>query len=155
MLGRSRVSIVVVRTTAVACVASSFGCTGSGTVRHRYSNARCVPPLISGQRPAREWRSTEHVPNGGAVLVSGIQAPGGRIAVRYLSDQKEETAAAAADDVSPADVRIDALAGRLYVKTSAGGASARTTLFEYDLRQRKQTAQEDVDGKGLPAECSP
>jgi hypothetical protein len=88
--------------------------------------------------------------------VAGAQLPGGRIDVKYTPDGQEQTAANAGDYIYPADVRFDQAAGLLYVKAKGAPAAfggPQTWLFEYDLRQRRQTGRVMVDPSVLPQEC--
>jgi hypothetical protein len=94
--------------------------------------------------------------DGGRVHVDGAEMPGGRISVKYAVDGREEIAANSGDYIYPADVRFAAARDLLYVKTSGAPAAFgenQTWLFEYDLRQRRQTARVLVDPTVLPDEC--
>jgi hypothetical protein len=82
--------------------------------------------------------------------------PGGRIDLEYASDGKEVIAADAGDYIYPSDVRVDHVAGRLYIKASgvpAAFGGPQTWLFEYDLGERRRTARVRVDPTVLPQEC--
>ena len=87
--------------------------------------------------------------------ISGVAMPGGRIDVRFQPDGVEKVAADAGDYVYPADVRVGASAELLYVKASGSpvlGWKAETWLFEYDVRQRRQSGLALVDRGVLPLE---
>jgi hypothetical protein len=123
-----------------------------------YSRAECVPvkfgPGISP--PTRAWDYTLKTQDGVAVHVSGAERPGGRIDVKYGSDGKSEVAADAGDYIYPADVRFEASTEHLYIKASgipAAFGGAQTWLFEYDLRNRRQTGKDRVVPSVLPQEC--
>lgn len=84
--------------------------------------------------------------------------PGGRVSLRYLSENKKEVVAADAGDyIYPADVRFNPISERLYVKASgipAAFGGPQTWIFEYDLRQQQQTGRAKVDPSVLPHECA-
>jgi len=146
--------------TSLLAVAALAGCAGiirKGPLIDHYEVAECVPVIYGPgiTPPTRAWDTTVKTREGVVAHVSGAQMPGGRIVVKYASDGKEKVAANAGDYVYPADVRLDANTGRLYVK--AGGIAAldgeQTWLFEYDLNKRRQTASDRVDENVLPREC--
>lgn len=106
--------------------------------------------------PARTWDYTLEIGGESAIQVYGTAVPGGRIDARYQSDGKDEIAADAGDYIYPANVRFDRTGGKLYIKASGIPAvfgGPQTWLFEYDLRQRRQTQREQVDPSVLPQEC--
>jgi hypothetical protein len=127
----------------------------------RYKAATCIPfsakPSITPH--TREWDTPLILRGGLRVIVSGADAVGGRIVVKYgYNDQinnRVEVAADAGDYVYPSDVRLNANNELLYVKASgvAGGISHETILFEYDLRGRRLARRQRVANDGLPAEC--
>jgi hypothetical protein len=127
----------------------------------RYKAATCIPfsakPSITPH--TREWDTPLILRGGLRVIVSGADAVGGRIVVKYgYNDQinnRVEVAADAGDYVYPSDVRLNADNELLYVKASgvAGGISHETILFEYDLRGRRLVRRQRVANDGLPTEC--
>jgi hypothetical protein len=127
----------------------------------RYKAATCVPfsakPSITPH--TREWDTPLILRGGLRVIVSGADAVGGRIVVKYgYNDQinnRVEVAANAGDYVYPSDVRLNADNELLYVKASglAGGIFHETILFEYDLRGRRLVRRQRVANDGLPTEC--
>jgi hypothetical protein len=130
----------------------------TGAVIDRYSRADCIPVSFGPgiQPPTRAWDYTLMLRDGTSIHVSGAQMPGGRIDVRYTPDGKEDVAANAGDYIYPADVRFDHEGDRLYVKASGAPAAfggPQTWLFEYDLRQKRQTGRVLVDPSVLPQEC--
>jgi hypothetical protein len=144
---------------ALATLTSCTRAIRSGALIDRYSRAACIPvkfgPGISP--PTRAWNYTLKTRDGVAVHVSGAEMPGGRIDVRYASDGKSEVAADAGDYIYPADVRLDAATDRLYIRASGVPAhpfgGAQTWLFEYDLKNQRQTGKARVDPSVLPEEC--
>jgi hypothetical protein len=115
-----------------------------------------VPVTFGTGTPARTWEYTLETREGNSIQVYGRAGPGGRIDVRYLSDGKSYVAANAGDYIYPADVRVDRTSDHLYVRASGvpvpfGGL--QTWLFEYDLRNRRQTGRARVDPSVLPQEC--
>jgi hypothetical protein len=146
---------------AVCIVATLVACARpirAGAIIDLYTRADCVP--VNAKPPdqpdhARAWSHPLTLRDGGRVQVTGVQAPGGRIDVKYAVDGHEETAASSGDYIYPADVRF--ASDLLYVKTSgvpAAFGGPQTWLFEYDLRQRRQTKRVLVDPTVLPPECS-
>src|ERR1700722_11464146 len=127
----------------------------------RYKAATCIPfsakPSITPH--TREWYTPLILRGGLRVIVTGADAVGGRIVVKYgYNDQinnRVEVAADAGDYVYPSDVRRNADNELLYVKASgvAGGISHETVLFEYDLRGRRLVRHQRVANDGLPTEC--
>ena len=117
----------------------------------------CIP--FSANRKAsprtREWETARTLSDGLKITVSGAQAPGGRISVRYLTTGHESVAANAGDYVYPADVRLNAQDDLLYVKASglSGGTRQETWLFKYDLRGQRLVELRQVVNDALPAEC--
>lgn len=82
--------------------------------------------------------------------------PGGRIDIRYQSDEAEVVAADAGDYIYPADVRVDRAKDRLFVKASgitAAFGAPQTWLFEFDLIHRKQISRAKINPAVLPHEC--
>ena len=56
----------------------------------------------------------------------------------------------------PADIRVDAGGGHLYIKQSGRDAvfgRMKIVLVEYDLVARQQTEAISVEPQGLPEEC--
>jgi hypothetical protein len=92
--------------------------------------------------------------NGEAIVIAGVQGPGGVVSVRYPGGHTV-VAADAGDYVYPDDIRVDDASGRMYVKAEglAGGISHETVLFEYDLYGRKALQRLAVDGAVLPPQC--
>jgi len=127
----------------------------------RYKTATCISfsakPSITPH--TREWDTPLILRDGLRVIVSGADAAGGRIVVKYgYNDQindRVEVAADAGDYVYPSDVRLDVVNELLYVKASgfAGGVARETILFEYDLRGRRLVRQQRVANDVLPPEC--
>ena len=144
---------------ALLAVTALIGCTRtirSGALIDRYIRADCVPVTFGSGSPARTWNYPLETREANRVQVYGRAVPGGRIDVRYASDGKDAIAADAGDYIYPADVRFDRATGRLYVKASgvpAAFGGPQTWLFEYDLRQRRQTEHARVDPGVLPREC--
>jgi hypothetical protein len=122
-----------------------------------YEAATCVPLSAHRQiKPrTREWQSSFTLHDGSEVVVSGAQAPGGRIAVTYPASHRQVFAADPGDYVYPSDVRLDARNDRLFVKANglAGGISDQTWLFEYDLDRQQLVRRERVKPDLLSAEC--
>jgi hypothetical protein len=122
-----------------------------------YGAAACVSPVVAVgvQPPSRQWDRPIELRDGRRVVVLGLHAPGGAIALRYPGAAQPTVAADAGDYVYPSDVRWDRERDRLYVKaqgiTAAGGE--RTVVFEYDLASRREVRREAVDSSRLPAEC--
>jgi hypothetical protein len=76
--------------------------------------------------------------------VSGRQAPGGRIDLRFEPDGHQEVAADAGDYIYPSDVRFERSGSRLYVRAEGRPAvfgEQQTWLFEYDLERRRRTGR--------------
>lgn len=143
---------------ALAALTSCTRTIRSGALIDRYSRAACIPvkfgPGISP--PTRAWDYTLKTRDGIAIHISGVEMPGGRVDVRYGSDGKSEVAADAGDYIYPADVRLDTATDRLYIRASgitAAFGGAQTWLFEYDLKNRRQTGKARVDPTVLPEEC--
>jgi hypothetical protein len=150
------------RLIALFNIATLIGCAGrpirSGAIIDRYSSADCVPvkPEPWSDPFTRTWDHTLTLRGGGRVHVDGAQMPGGRIDVKYAIDGHQETAANSGDYIYPADVRFAPGKDLLYIKTSGAPAAfgePQTWLFEYDLRQRRQTDRARVDPTVLPREC--
>lgn len=144
---------------ALLTVAAFAGCDRTirtGALIDRYIRAECVPVTLGSGSPARTWNYPLETLDANSIQVYGRAVPGGRIDVKYASDGKDETAGDAGDYIYPADVRFDRTTGRLYVKASGAPAAfggPQTWLFEYDLRQRRQTGHARVDPSVLPQEC--
>ena len=124
----------------------------------RYHDAECVPVRLASEISGfpRAWDVTIKTHEGTAIHVSGARIPGGRITVKYLSDEKEMVAADAGDYIYPSDIRFDRPNDLLYVKTSGRPAAfggPQTWLFEYDLDHRRQTHRSRVEPTSLPEEC--
>jgi hypothetical protein len=138
----------------------SSGCAAaeSPELVKEYRAATCVGPVTDPKiHPhTRAWQSRLSLSGSSAVIVKGVQAPGGRITLEYPETGHQVVAADAGDYVYPADVRINGRSGMLYVKASglAGGMSDQTWLFKYDLSGRKLVIKVKVDPKSLPAECT-
>ena len=147
---------------AVCIVAALVGCPRpirAGAIIDRYIRSDCVPVTLEpwSQPSTRTWDHTLTLRDGGRVHVNGAQMPGGRIDLKYALDGHEETAANSGDYILPADVRFSPGSDLLYVKTSGAPAAfggPETWLFEYDLRQRRQTKRVLVDPTVLPPECA-
>jgi hypothetical protein len=144
-----------------AVVASSLlGCSSavrSGDLIERYKNAECIAP-VRKSASSRSWSYKARIQNGEEVLVDGIEAPGGVVAVTFGSTGQREIAVRPGDYIYPADVRIDAKRQLLYVKAHGRRAwtvrpVTETLLFEYSLPLRKQTNRQLVDPVALPPEC--
>lgn len=137
------------------------GCTRkvrSGRLIDQYKLADCIPPNIGPgiSPPTRSWNDVLRTADGNAIRVAGVQMPGGRIEVEYLSTGKEVVAANAGDYIYPADVRFDRSTSRLYVKASGSPAAfggPQTWLFEYDLQKQHRSGRARVDPTVLPQEC--
>jgi hypothetical protein len=144
---------------ALLAIAVLAGCPRTirkGALIDQYGRAQCLPVTFGSGSPARTWNYTLETGEGNAIEVNGRAVPGGRIDVRYASDGKDEIAADAGDYIYPADVRFDRTGERLFVKASgvpAAFGGPQTWLFEYDLRQRRQTQRARVDPSVLPREC--
>ena len=131
----------------------------TGELIEHYSRANCIPVELTPDQPLRTWNHKIKTADGVDVEVFGEQGPGGRISVKFGGRDQAE-AANAGDYIYPLDVRIDSGHTHLYIRArgrpagSFSGAS-QTWLFEYDLRQRRQTARLRVDETVLPPECAP
>jgi hypothetical protein len=129
-----------------------------GPIISAYESATCVPPHQLGavNFPDREWDNSITDSHGEAVRVLGAQMPGGRIEVRYGSDEGAVIAANAGDYIYPDDVRVDKTKQKIFVKASgitAALSAPQTWLFEFDLIQRKQSEFARVDPTVLPTQC--
>ena len=112
--------------------------------------------MVISSPPTRSWDYTLKTHDGAMVHISGMQMPSGRINADYLPSGPEVVAANAGDYIYPADVRLDPTNDRLYIKAEgvpAAFGGPQTWLFEYDLRQRRQTNRARVDPSVLPPEC--
>jgi hypothetical protein len=146
----------------IAALLSLPGCEGpqqSGALVDGYRAADCVPVMsaLNVQPPARAWNYTLKSRTGLDIHVSGVQTVGGRIVLKYLADGTQSVAADAGDYIYPSDVRVDHAQEKLYIKaagTPAAFGGPQTWLFQYDLRQRHETARAEVDPWVLPSECS-
>jgi hypothetical protein len=152
---RSALNVVLV----AALLASCGGPVGTGVLIERYSAAGCVPVTLRLDigPPTRVWDSTLRIREGQNVHVSGMQMPGGRIDVKYSSDGHQAVAAYPYDYIYPEDVRVNLSRELLYVKANGERASngkAETWLFEYSLRDRRETTRLLVDPNMLPPVCA-
>jgi hypothetical protein len=144
---------------ALLAVAALFCCAGTSrreALIDHYSRAECVPVTFGSGTPVRTWDHTLETREGNSIQVYGRAGPGGRIDVKYASDGKSYVAANAGDYIYPDDVRFDRASEHLYVRATGvpvffGGL--QTWLFEYDLRNRRQTERARVDPSVLPQEC--
>lgn len=129
----------------------------TGPIIDNYAGAECIPvTAIPGMPDFARWDYRLKTPDGGVVQVLGVQAPGGRIDLRFLADGTTRVAADAGDYVYPEDVRVDAAHAVLYVKANgvrAVGGKSETWLFEYDLRQRQSRDRARVNPSVLPRTC--
>jgi len=153
------------RTSTASCwllsIALSTGCSCTlqgGPLVTGYENAQCIPVhFVRGiTLPTRSWDDSLTISSGQVVHVSGAQMPGGRIDIRYQSDEAEVVAADAGDYIYPADVRVDRAKDRLFVKASgitAAFGAPQTWLFEFDLIHRKQISRAKINPAVLPHEC--
>jgi hypothetical protein len=141
-------------------VAPTTECRGpvsKAEIIERYKTATCIPfsanPSVTPH--TREWDTPLILGDGSRVIVSGADAVGGRIVLKYGNSDRIDLAADAGDYVYPSDVRLDAENELLYVKARgfAGGISRETVLFEYDLRAHRLVKRQQVEDDGLPAEC--
>jgi hypothetical protein len=131
----------------------------SGALVESYRAADCIPVTFapSVQPPTRAWDYKLGSSAGTDIQISGAETVGGRIALKYVADGTELVAANGGDFIYPTDVRIDRAKERLSIKaagTPAAFGGHQTWLFEYDLKQRQQTARARVDPDVLPPECS-
>lgn len=134
----------------------------TGDLIEHYRQADCIAVELTGRpdQPLRTWNHKITTADGVDVEVFGERMPGGRISVRFGPRGETDVAANAGDYIYPADVRIDSGHTHLYIRASGAPASSfsrtlQTWLFEYDLRQRRQTARLRVDETVLPPECAP
>ncbi len=123
----------------------------------KYATAACIPlASIRTITPnTRQWDHTLTLHNGAKVVITGARIPGGKVYVSYPEERRDIVAADPADYVYPSDVRLDVTKELLYTKANglAGGFSAQTWLFEYDLRQHRITKRLQVKNGTLPAAC--
>jgi hypothetical protein len=138
------------------CLAASVE--ASESLIAKYKSATCLPLETNPRilpRGTRSWNATVTLKDGSKVRVNAATMPGGRVTVTYLSSEGMVVAANAGDYVYPYDIRIDSRNDRLYIAASglAGGIWMRTVLFEYDLRERRQTAHRGVKDKDMPSAC--
>jgi hypothetical protein len=125
----------------------------------QYKTATCLPittsPYVPEDKKTRFWDTTVVLRDGSTVTVKAATMTGGVVNLIYLVSGQQYVAANAGDYVYPTDIRIDTQHDRLYVVASglAGGIWHRTVLFEYDLRERRQTARRGVKDRDLPNEC--
>jgi hypothetical protein len=129
----------------------------TGPIIANYARAECIPvTAIPGMPNFARWDYPLKLPDGGVVHVFGVQAPGGRIDIRFVADGATRVAADAGDYVYPEDVRVDAAHALLYVKANgvrAVGGKSEAWLFEYDLRQRRPRDRARVNPAVLPRTC--
>ena len=128
----------------------------TGAIIDQYSRAECIPVTNGSGSLARTWNYTLQTYNANRIQVYGRAVPGGRVDVKFLSDEKDEVVADAGDYIFPADVRFDHATGYLYVKAAgvtAAFSNPQTWLFEYDLLQRRSVLRVRVDPNVLPPEC--
>lgn len=83
---------------ALLVVVALTGCTRilrKGLLIDGYRGAQCIPVIAGpGTSPrTRVWNYTLATHDGVVVHISGAQAPGGRIAVKYAADGKMKVAA--------------------------------------------------------------
>jgi len=112
--------------------------------------------MVISSPPTRSWDYTLKTHDRAMVHISGTQMPGGRINAEYVPERKAVVAANAGDYIYPADVRFDPTNDRLYIKAEGQPAAfggPQTWLFEYDLKQRRQTQRARIDPSVLPPEC--
>ena len=93
--------------------------------------------------------------DGMEVIVKGAQIPGGGIVIYYPATGQSVVAADPGDYVYPSDVRLDTHNDLLYVKAYglAGGFSAQTWLFEFDVHAQHIMERRQVTNGILPMEC--
>ena len=122
-----------------------------------YRGATCVSPIVAPnvQPASRQWDRPIQLRDGRRIVVLGLQAPSGAIALRYPGATQPTVAADAGDYVYPSDVRWDRGRERLYVKAQGLEAMGgeRTVLFEYDLAAQRVLGRENVEPSTLPPEC--
>jgi hypothetical protein len=148
--------------TALFMAAALAGCSRpvrTGALIDRYRTASCIPTNQALQEPpTRSWDHNVVLGGGVTAQISGMQMPGGRVAVRYSPGGEHVVAADAGDYIYPADVRIDPASQHIYVKASGTPAvpigGPQTWLFEYDLRARHRVGKLRVDPAVLQEECA-
>ena len=143
----------------LALIGSSVACavgTAYAPIIDEYKEASCVPVSVVRrvQPHTREWDSRLAF-EGGQILVTGAQIPGGRIAVSGPASNHDIIAADPGDYIYPSDVRFNPQPGILYTKAHgfAGGLREQTWLFKYDLRRHEITERTQIRNGILPAEC--
>ena len=157
MLAATMRSRSVISALAVAVLAGCVRPIRTGALIDQYTRVDCIPVKMAiSSPPTRSWDYTLKTRDGAMVHISGMQMPGGRIEAEYMPEGKAVVAANAGDYIYPADVRFDQTSERLYVKAKgipAAFGGPQTWLFEYDLRQRRQTQRARIDPSVLPPEC--
>jgi hypothetical protein len=132
------------------------GATSHGPLIDDYKAAHCLPSLNPGPNGARNWDVALTLTDGSQVVVSATQSPSGGVGVHYAKTGKDVIAADPGDFVYPADLHLNPMNDRLYIKASglAAGIWHETGLFEYDLRAQKLLKAQKVEDAVLPAECA-
>jgi hypothetical protein len=151
------------RAVFVAMICSAIACdptanpVSDAPIIKKYGVAACVPLSTSPRiaPDAREWNATLTLRSGTKVLIRGAQVPGGRVEAFYPDQNRNVVAADPGDYVYPADVRLDAQNGLLYVKAYglAGGVAEQTLLFEFDLHGQRIVERLQVRNGVLPVDC--
>jgi len=120
----------------------------------RYKVATCLPFSVKGN--ARIWDTVVSCSDGSKINVKAMGLAGGKCTVIPETTHQSFVAAAPGDYIYPYDIRVDIQNDLLYIlaRGLAGGIWERILLFEYDLRQHRQTERRRIREADVPERCA-
>jgi hypothetical protein len=131
----------------------------SGALIDSYKAAQCIPvqrdTSASPTHPPRVWEDTLNLSDGISFHISAVEVPGRSVFLTFEPDGRVKIALKTGDDEILSDIRFAPSSEMLYVRTESvsllGGE--HTSLLEYNLHKRRESARARVDPAVLSPEC--